>query len=86
MLEKVKANLTVDADYPDSAILGNMLATKQYMINAGVTIEQVESDLGIVTLTVGTNDLWNIDPGKVKFSPAFDILLAQLMVVSLPDV
>ena len=67
-------------------LLTKVIAVKQYMINAGVTQEQVETELGIATLTVGVNDLWNDNSGETKFSEAFSIiLLPQLMVVSLPD-
>jgi len=84
LLEKVKAGLGLSGEYTDPAILPKVLATKGYMVNAGVTVEQVESDLGIVCLTVGVNDLWNLTSGEVKFSPAFDIILWQLKAVSMP--
>ena len=57
------------------------------MLNAGVTEEQIGTDLGIATLTVGVSDLWNLNSGEVRFSDAFMLcLLPQLMVVSIPDV
>lgn len=85
LLEKVKAGLGVTGTATDPTISIKMLAAKQYLVNAGVTTEQIETELGIATLTVGVSDLWNLASGEVKFSPAFNILLTQLAVVSLPD-
>jgi len=86
LLAKVKSGLGITGTATNDTISIKMLAAKQYMLNAGVTIEQVETDLGIAALTVGVNDLWNLASGEVKFSQAFDILMTQLKVVSMPDV
>ena len=86
LLAKVKSGLGLFGEYTDDTISLKMLAVKQYMVNAGVTTEQVETELGIVTLTVGVNDLWNLTSGEVKLSFAFDILMTQLKVVSMPVV
>ena len=84
LLEKVKAGLGLSGEHTDSTILPKVLATKGYIINGGGSLEQVETDLGIVCLTVGVNDLWNLTSGEVKFSPAFDIIMCQLKAVSMP--
>lgn len=86
LLAKVKPGLGLSGTYTDETITIKMLAVKQYMLNAGVTLEQVETELGIAALTVGVSDLWNLTSGEVKFSLAFDILMTQLKVVSIPDV
>lgn len=86
LLGAVKLGLGIATDYNDNNLQYKVLAIKHYMLNAGITIEQIESDLGIAALTIGVNDLWNTIAGDVKFSTAFNILMAQLMVVSLPDV
>lgn len=87
MLIKVKNGLSVDdGEDLNNTIRSKMLAVKGYMINAGITKGQLESDLGIATLTIGVNDLWNLSAGDVKFSDAFTkMLMPQLMAVSLPD-
>lgn len=82
MLARVKAGLAVTGSHVDTALRSKMLAVKQLMVNAGVTVEQVETDLGIETLTIGVNDIWNLDSGEVSFSPAFQMLLTQLKAVS----
>lgn len=86
VLIKIKAGLSITGVYNDDTLKVKMLGVQQYMINAGVTVENIETDLGIIALTVGVNDLWNLNSGEVKFSQAFKILLTQLQVVSLPDV
>ncbi|WP_373232107.1 hypothetical protein [Cohnella sp.] len=86
LLQKVKEGLGLGGDYQNHTLLPKVLAARGYMLNAGVTLEQLESDLGIATLTVGANDLWNLTSGEVKFSEAFNlILLPQLMAVSIPE-
>jgi hypothetical protein len=52
------------------------------MIGAGISTEKLESDLGIACLTVGVNDLNNLNCGEVKYSPAFNIILTQLQIAS----
>lgn len=84
LLAKVKSGLGITGTATDDTISIKMLAVKQYMFNAGVIIEQIETDLGIAALTVGVNDLWNLASGEVKFSQAFDILATQLKAVSMP--
>ena len=85
LLVKVKSGLGLSGEYTDGSISIKMLAVKQYMLNGGITQEQIETDLGIATLTVGVSDLWNTTSGEVKFSEAFTLyLLPQLQAVSMP--
>lgn len=87
ILAKVKTGLTVGGTYNDSQLQIKVTAVKEYMLNAGITQAQIETDLGIATLTIGVNDIWNLSSGEVKFSDAFTLyFMPQLMVVSLPDV
>lgn len=84
ILAKVKTGLSVGGTYNDNTLRIKAMAVKQYMLNAGVTQEQLETDLGIATLTVGVSDLWNLNSGEVKFSFAFDIcLMPQLKAMSM---
>jgi hypothetical protein len=86
LLEKVKTGLGVSVTPNNPNLLIKTIAVKQFMLNAGITQDQLESDLGIATLTVGVSDLWNMSPGEVKFSDAFKIVLVpQLATVSMPD-
>lgn len=87
LLAKVKTGMGMGAAFNDPNLQIKTIAVKQFMLNAGITQELIESDLGVATLTIGVTDLWNLSAGEIKFSDAFlSILMPQLMVVSLPDV
>jgi hypothetical protein len=86
LLDKVKKGLNISGNYNDDTLLVKVLAVKQYMLNLGIPSEQIETDLGVAALTVGVNDLWNISSGDVSFSRAFELLIAHLQIVSLPEV
>ncbi|WP_242842034.1 phage gp6-like head-tail connector protein [Ruminiclostridium cellobioparum] len=83
MLVEVKKGLCISGEYTDDTLMAKTLAVKGFILNAGVTSANLETELGLATLTVGVNDLWNLNPGEVKFSPAFSILLTQLQAMSL---
>lgn len=85
LLEKVKQGLSIGGTFNDNTLQIKTTAVKQYMLNAGITEEQIETDLGIATLTVGVTDLWNLTSGNISFSPAFGILMEQLSIISIPD-
>lgn len=79
MLDKVKKGLSVDGTDNDDSLKIKIMAVKQYMLNAGITEEKIETDLGIMTLTIGVNDIWDLTPGEIKFSYAFEMcFLPQL--------
>lgn len=71
-------NVSMDSTELDGILKQKMLAVKHFMLNAGVTINQLESGLGLAVLTLGVGDLWNLTSGDVKFSSVFYILLTQL--------
>lgn len=84
LLQKIKAGLSVSGNFNDASLSIKILAVKQYMLNAGVTEDKIETDLGIATLTIGVSDLWNLSPGEIKFSDAFTLfLLPQLQTMSM---
>ena len=74
LLEKVKQGLNVVGTFNDNTLRIKTIAVKQYMLNAGVTQEQLETELGITTLTVGVMDLWNLTPGEVKLMPQLKVI------------
>ena len=84
LLAEVKKGLCISGEYTDATLMAKVLAVKGLILNAGVNEPNFETELGLATLTVGVNDLWNLSPGEVKFSPAFSILLTQLQAMSLP--
>jgi hypothetical protein len=85
LLVKVKGGLSIVSNFNDNTLLTKTVAVKQYMLNAGITEQQIETELGIATITIGVTDLWDLNSGEIKFSPAFDILMGQLMIMSIDD-
>ena len=84
LLTKVKNGLGLSGTYNDEVLKIKIAAVKAMMVNAGITVENIETDLGVAVITVGVSDLWNLQPGEINFSQAFHIMMSQLMVVSLP--
>lgn len=86
LLEKVKTGLNADdSNDNDSNLKIKIMAVKQYMISSGVNEENVQTDLGVATLTIGVNDIWDLTPGELKFSGIFNNFLIQLATKSLPS-
>jgi hypothetical protein len=84
LLEKVKIGLQLTGTAHDLQLQIKTTAVKEYMLNAGIIQEQIETSLGIACLTVGVMDLWNIESGEVKFSKAFvECLMPQLQAISM---
>ena len=84
-LQKVKIGLKADdSDYNDPDLLIKTIGIKYYMLNAGVSEDQLETELGISVLTIGVNDIWDLTPGELQFSSIFNTLLTQLAIKSIP--
>ena len=73
-----------DSDDNDSGLLIKTIGIKHYMLNSGVSQEQIETELGVATLTIGVNDIWDLTPGALKFSSLFNNFITQLAIKSLP--
>lgn len=84
LLVEVKKGLSITSAFNDNTLLPKVIAVKQYMLNYAIPQNIIESGLGIVTLTIGVTDLWNLSPGVIEFSPAFNMFLTQLNAISLP--
>lgn len=86
LLEKVKIGLNADDNNDnDNNLLIKVIGVKQYMLNSGVSQEQIETNLGITALTMGVNDIWDLTPGALKFSAIFNTFLTQLSIKSLTE-
>lgn len=62
----------------EKALKQKLLAVKGFMLGSGVSKEKMHSDLGVGVVVMGVTDLWELESGKVKFSPAFFTLVTQL--------
>lgn len=80
MLEQVKANLGITGDYQDSTIQGYIDEVKQFMLDAGISKELVESEQSIGVITRGVADLWNYGSGEASLSPYFFQRVTQLAI------
>jgi len=76
-------NIPVESTNFDGAIGQKVLAVKGYAKNAGASDAQLDTDLATGLIVMGVTDLWNIQGGEIKFSPAFHTILTQLACASL---
>ncbi|EHI98039.1 hypothetical protein CDLVIII_1340 [Clostridium sp. DL-VIII] len=84
ILDKVKQGLSVDGNDTDETLKVKIMAVKQYMMNAGIAQTTIETELGIAALTIGVNDIWQLSPGEIKFSFAFEMcFIPQLQAISI---
>jgi len=75
---KIGLGFEIDDDDFDKRVKQKMLQVKMFMKKAGVSDENLFSDLGIGVLVMGLSDLWDVKAGETKFSPAFVTLTTQL--------
>lgn len=66
-----------DADF-DLSLVTKITAVETYLANAGAKVETIGSQLGLMCVSIGVNDLLNQGAGETKFSPAFTMLANQI--------
>jgi hypothetical protein len=71
-------NIPVESTAFDPTLTQKLLAVKLFMMNAGVSAENIQNDLAVGVIVMGVSDLWELKSGEVKFSPAFFTLVNQL--------
>jgi Flp pilus assembly CpaF family ATPase len=81
LLAEVKKGLSIPASNTvfDSVLTQKIKAVKSYMSGAGVSQELLSDDLAVEVIVLGVTDIWKLDGGEVKLSPAFNMLLTQLV-------
>jgi hypothetical protein len=67
----------------DGVLTQKVAAVKNYLTNAGVSETQLNTDAGTGVIVMGVADLWDIQGGEAKFSPAFNLIATQLACKSL---
>lgn len=75
-------NIPIDSTHFDGVLTQKVLAVKGYAMNAGVCAESLDTDAGVGLVVMGAADLWNLQGGETKFSPAFNVMLTQLACAS----
>ena len=78
-------NIPVSATGFDGVLTQKLLAVKSFLSGAGVSLEMLDTDQAVGTIVIGVTDLWNLQGGEIKFSPAFYTLLTQLAIGSLGE-
>jgi len=71
-------NIQVASTAFDPVLTQKLLAVKSFLRNAGLTDETMADDLAVGVIVMGVTDLWSLQGGEVKFSPAFYTLVSQL--------
>ncbi len=78
LLKEVKSRLGITGEYQDNTIKGYIEDTKEFLIDAGVKKDIVESASAIGVISRGVSDLWNYGAGEAEFSTYFKQRAAQL--------
>lgn len=75
ILKDVKLALGINGDGQDTDLINKIQAVIQL---ADLPEDIIDTELGKALITVGTTDLWNLAPGEIRFSPAYQILWSKL--------
>lgn len=80
LLQACKTGLQIDPENTafDGILLQKLLTVKSYMRRAGVSEQSLQDDMAVGVIVMGVADIWDIESGGIKFSPAFHTLLSQL--------
>ena len=78
LLAKVKTSLNITGDFQDNTLLEYITETKNYMEDAGVSTELINSETSAGVITRVVSDLWNYGMGSVTFSEYFYQRVIQL--------
>lgn len=82
---KIGLNISTSSTALDGILKQKILAVKSFMKIAGVSEKQMNNDLAVGVIVMGVADLWELEGGEAKFSPAFKTLLSQLTYASEVD-
>lgn len=78
MLEQVKKALGITGIYQDETIMLYIQEVKEYMRDAGVADEVIDSAAAVGVITRGVSDLWNYGAGDAQLSAYFYQRVTQL--------
>lgn len=78
-LKRVKEALNIQGDYQDPALKVYIHEIKEYLSDAGVPDEKLESSAVVGILSRGVSDLWNYGSGSGQLSPYFKERVIQLV-------
>lgn len=86
LLKEVKTRLNVTGTWQDNTLLSYIDDTKNFMLDAGVSMDLINSNISVGVITRGVSDLWNYGMGNADFSPYFEKRVIQLRYKNVPQV
>jgi hypothetical protein len=78
LLTEVKKRIGITGDYQDDTLTGHIRDVKDFMQDAGVSEEVMQTTKIIGAVTRGVSDLWDYGSGNGEFSPYFFQRVTQL--------
>lgn len=79
LLTEVKKRIGITGDYQDDTLTGHIQDVKDFMQDAGVSEEVMQTTKIIGAVTRGVSDLWDYGNGNGEFSPYFFQRVTQLV-------
>ena len=79
LLTEVKKRIGITGDYQDDTLTGHIQDVKDFMQDAGVSEEVMQTTKIIGAVTRGVSDLWDYGSGNGEFSPYFFQKVTQLV-------
>lgn len=82
LLNKIKTGLGITGTYQDETLKIYIDDVKEYLLNAGVNSETINSSAAVGVILRGVADLWNYGSGNADFSEYFIQRATQLRWVA----
>ena len=79
LLTEVKKRIGITGDYQDDTLTGHIQDVKDFMQDAGVSEEVMQTTKILGAVTRGVSDLWDYGSGNGEFSPYFFQRVTQLV-------
>lgn len=79
LLTEVKKRIGITGDYQDDTLTGHIQDVKDFMQDAGVSEEVMQTTKIIGAVTRGVSDLWDYGSGNGELSPYFFQRVTQLV-------
>ena len=84
LLTKVKIGLGITGAYQDDTLMTYIDEVKNFLIDAGVSIDVLNSSVSVGVIIRGVSDLWNYGMGSAEFSEYFVQRATQLIYKNVP--
>ena len=78
LLDQVKTGLNITGDYQNETLKLYIADTKNYMLDAGISDDLINSSVAVGVIVRGVSDLWNYGMGSTTFSEYFYQRIIQL--------